>query len=159
MKKGESYMDKNINEKKELFSLIEAELENIDKLVIEMKEYKEFNTKLYRRSKGSILHDFYNACERVFEKIVRRINGGIREEKSWHKKVSYQMTIEIEDIRPAVISEKLAADLDEYLAFRHLFRNIYGFELLGERLDRLVDKFETVVKLFKNEIRSFLKKL
>ncbi len=40
----------------------------------------------------------------------------------------------IKDTRPAVISEELAADLDEYLSFRHVFRNIYGFELKGSML-------------------------
>ena len=37
--------------------------------------------------------------------------------------------------------KELAASLDEFLSFRHLFRNIYGFELIGDRVDRLVEKF------------------
>lgn len=61
------------------------------------------------------------------------------------------MTIEIKDIRPQVISEDLAAELDDYLSFRHLFRNIYGFELRGERVDRLVDKFGRTSERFKKE--------
>lgn len=48
------------------------------------------------------------------------------------------MTIEIKGIRPPVISKELAAELDEYLSFRHLFRNIYGFELESKRLENLI---------------------
>ncbi len=66
------------------------------------------------------------------------------------------MTIPVEGLRPQVISEELAADLDEYLAFRHLFRNIYGFELKGGRIDYLVEKFEVVSERFDKEIRKFL---
>lgn len=66
------------------------------------------------------------------------------------------MTISIEGIRPRVISDELAADLDEFLAFRHLFRNIYGFELKGGRIDYLAEKFEDVAAKFGKEIRNFL---
>ena len=63
------------------------------------------------------------------------------------------------DIRPAVLSKGLAAELDEYLSFRHLFRNIYGFELENDRLDRLVAKFEPVTGSFRKEITEFLRKM
>jgi hypothetical protein len=69
------------------------------------------------------------------------------------------MTLEIKGIRPAVISEKVAADLNEFLQFRHLFRNIYGFELKSDLIDKLVDKFFVVSKKFIKEIKSFLKKM
>ena len=69
------------------------------------------------------------------------------------------MTIEIKEVRPQVISEKLAGELDDYLSFRHIFRNIYGFELEGERLDRLSEKFGEISQKFEKEIKEFLKKL
>ena len=65
------------------------------------------------------------------------------------------MTIEIKSIRPQVISEDLAAELDDYLSFRHVFRNIYGFELKGERLDRLVAKFDRVSINFRNQLNLY----
>jgi len=69
------------------------------------------------------------------------------------------MTIEIKGRRPAVISEELAADLNEFLQFRRLFRNIYGFELKSDLLDRLVDKFFPVSEEFVKQIEKFLKKM
>ena len=148
-------MQKN---KKEIVSFIHEELENINLLLKEISEYKE-NSYVYRRAKGSILQDFYNACERIFEVIGREINGGLPFTEQWHKKLLYQMTIGIKGIRPAVISKELAAELDEYFSFRHVFRNIYGFELKGERLDRLVEKFGKIAKSFQKEIKNFINKL
>lgn len=145
-------------DRKEILSLVEEELNKIRQLLKEMSDYKG-DTRLYRRAKGSILHDFYNACERVFEIIARRINGGFSSNKDWHKKLLYQMTITFKDIRPAVLSKSLAAELDEYLAFRHLFRNIYGFELESRRLDQLAKRFPKVARLFQKEIKAFLKRL
>ena len=54
---------------------------------------------------------------------------------------------------------KGSIELDEYLAFRHLFRNIYGFELEGNRLDDLVERFPDVAGLFNKEIIGFIKEL
>lgn len=140
--------------KKELKGLIEEELKNINLLVKEISECKG-NSRVERRARGSIIHDFYNACERIFQIIAREVNGFIPQSEGWHKKLLAQLTVEIKGVRPALISKKLAAELDEFLAFRHLFRNIYGFELESERLDRLVEKFPRVAKKFEEEIESF----
>jgi hypothetical protein len=66
------------------------------------------------------------------------------------------MTLPIKDVRPAVISEELAAELDDYLSFRHVFRNIYGFELKGDRINYLAGRFDKIVDRFISEIKTFL---
>jgi len=151
-------MDVEEIDRKEIISLVEEELNKIRLLLKEMADYKG-NTRLYRRAKGSILHDFYNACERIFAIIARRINGGFSSDQEWHKTLLNQMTIAFKAIRPAVLSRPLASELDGYLAFRHLFRNIYGFELDSRRLDQLGKRLPKVARLFQKEIKGFLKKL
>lgn len=143
----------------EIKTLIVTELKNINLLREELDKYLEKNTPVYRRAKGSILHDFYNACERIFKIIIRIIDGDKGDIVKRHKAMLNQMTIEIKGTRPVVITKKLAAELLEYLNFRHLFRNIYGFELEGDRLDRLVEKFLRVSTQFQQEINNFLNKL
>ena len=135
---------------------IEKELLTLQELLNEMATIRIRNDIVSKRAKGSILHDFYNCCERIFKKIAIELNSGYRESEKWHKSLLYKMTISIEGIRPRVISDELAADLDEFLAFRHLFRNIYGFELKGGRIDYLAEKFEDVAAKFGKEIRDFL---
>jgi hypothetical protein len=66
------------------------------------------------------------------------------------------MTMPIEGVRPAVVSPELAADLDDYLSFRHVFRNIYGFELRGDRIMYLSARFGGVAERFRNEIGAFV---
>ena len=144
--------------KDELKNFIERELKNINSLKLELESCKG-NSHTIRRAKGSILHDFYNGVERIFELITENINGKTTLNGQWHKRLLYQMTAEIKDIRPIVISNNLAAELDEYLSFRHLFRNIYGFELDSNRLDVLIEKFPSVISKFENEIREFISKL
>ncbi|HBI24486.1 MAG TPA: hypothetical protein DDX84_09870 [Nitrospiraceae bacterium] len=141
---------------RDIISEIEKELENLNGLRKEMEEIKSHDSIIFRRSKGSILHDFYNCCERIFKKIAIDINGGHEDTEKWHKALLFKMTIHIKDLRPAVISEELAADLDEYLSFRHVFRNIYGFELKGDRIDYLAKRFDKVADKFIKEGKDFL---
>jgi hypothetical protein len=70
-----------------------------------------------RRSIGSILHDFYNLAERTFKKVAMDINGSYEDSERWHKALLFKMTVPIKGVRPALISEELAADLDEYFLF------------------------------------------
>ncbi len=151
--KNDSYREKVVSE-------IENELKNISKLHEELDAAAEVQTsKTGRRVYGSILHDFYNCCERVFKKISTEINGGFRSGETWHRDLLYRMTVPIKNVRPPVITEELGAELDDYLSFRHVFRHIYGFELKGERLDRLVARFDPTSRRFRKEIEEFLTKL
>lgn len=144
--------------RKEIISFIEDELKHISHLAEELSECRG-RGHFICRAKGSILHDFYNVCERIFEHIAHQINGGYQSGREWHKRLLHRMTIGIKGIRPPVISKEMAAELDEYLAFRHLFRNIYGFELESGRLGRLAEKFKKTAIAFQQEIRNFIKKL
>ncbi len=139
-----------------IISEIEKEINNLNLLRDELSKLSKEESSIFKRTAGSILHDFYNCCERIFKNIAIEINGGFEENEKWHKALLFKMTIPIKDIRPAVISEELAAELDEYLSFRHVFRNIYGFELKGNRVDHLVEKFDSVESRFIKEIKKFL---
>lgn len=139
-----------------IISEIKKELQNLQELRTEMEKIRTEQGIVFKRSKGSILHDFYNGCERIFKKIAMEFNSGYEGSEKWHKNLLYRMTLPIEGIRPRVISDELAAELDEFLAFRHLFRNIYGFELKGDRIDYLSNKFDKVAETFKKEIDAFL---
>ena len=135
---------------------VEKELLSLQELLDELAVVKTQTDVIAKRAKGSILHDFYNCCERIFKKIAVEMNSGYEESEKWHKGLLYRMTIPVEGIRPKVISDELAADLDEFLAFRHLFRNIYGYELKGGRIDFLAGRLEEVAGKFKKEVREFV---
>ncbi len=108
---------------------------------------------------GSVLHDFYTCCERVFKRVASEINGAHYQGDAWHKELLFRMTIPVDGVRPALISDDLAAELDEYLSFRHVFRNIYGFELKGGRVVRLSTSLDRVGLRFEQEVRAFLRAL
>ncbi|MGL5134505.1 MAG: hypothetical protein ACRC78_18410, partial [Planktothrix sp.] len=46
--------------------------------------------------------------------------------------------------------------LNEYLGFRHIVRNLYGFELDPNRLEKLVENYPLVWHQVNFELREFI---
>ena len=51
---------------KELKNDIKHEIESLEKLITELKDVENVRSISARRVIGSILHDSYNCCERIF---------------------------------------------------------------------------------------------
>jgi hypothetical protein len=88
--------------------------------------------------------------ERIFRHIATRIDGDLPSGPDWHVQLLQRMETDIQAVRPAVLGHEMVRELDEYLRFRHLFRNTYGFDLGWDRcrelLDRLAMAFETLAE-------------
>lgn len=54
-----------------------------------------------------------------------------------------------------MISRSLQRTLDEYLRFRHVFRNVYGYLLEWERLKPLLNGIPATYLQFHQELSSF----
>jgi hypothetical protein len=92
---------------------------------------------LFLDSAALNLHDFYTGLERIFAHIASTIDQSMPSGSDWHGELLRQMTVEIAGLRPQVLTVDVAADVDEYLRFRHVVRHIYAFELEPERVERL----------------------
>ena len=111
---------------------------------------------VYKESLALKLHNYYTGCERIFERIAGDINGDIPHRADWHRRLLHSMVLEIETVRPAAISRELEKLLGELLSFRHVVRNLYGFELDMGRIQRLVHLIVPTHKLIEEEINGFL---
>ncbi len=55
-----------------------------------------------------------------------------------------------------MLSRETASKLDEFRAFRHVFRNAYGFNLSSDRLAELLNKFPHAAGCLQKEAHSFI---
>ena len=142
---------------------IEEELKHIYQLKNQIKEVNKENfsnnSPIKTRVYASILTDFYMAAERIFKLIAKEIDEDLPETENWHKKLLRQMSVEIPEIRPAVIDKNLYYLLEEYLKFRHLVRNIYGFQLQYKRFSHLITDIDTAIFEMVNQVNNFLNKM
>lgn len=101
------------------------------------------------------LHNMYNGIERIFEQIAINVDESTPEGKNWHRDLLIQMSLNIKDIRPNVISDPLFKILDKYRSFRHVVRNIYTFQFDLGKLDQLIDHLKDFTKLLNTDIENF----
>lgn len=148
---------------------IKEELENIGGLLKELSEKglagskKKIKSALppgdtfMLRAAGSVLHDFYVAAENIFETVAREIDEKPPAGEHWHRELLLQMTLDIPEVRPPLLSKETASRLDEFRAFRHVFRNVYGFNLSSEKIVDLLNKFPHTAGCLEREVYAFIK--
>lgn len=101
------------------------------------------------------LHDFYSGIERIFQRIASTLDDSIPKGDAWHRELLDQMATEVRSVRPAVISDRDVAILDEYLRFRHVVRNVYAFELDPERVRDLARRLPGAFQGVKERLSAF----
>lgn len=101
------------------------------------------------------LHNFYTGCEKMLRLVATELNGGLPSGADWHKRLLDRMSTDREG-RPAVVSANTAQQLQEFLGFRHIVRNLYGFELDLERVAALVERYPAVWNSLHQDVSQFV---
>jgi hypothetical protein len=102
------------------------------------------------------LHDFYTGLERIFRQIVTTVDRSMPISEGWHRDLLRQMCIELPGIRPRVLGETTCRTLDEFLRFRHVVRNVYAFQLDGDRVSRLAEDARVLLENIHSELITFV---
>ena len=145
---------------------IRDELRNLKRLSVEfdaieklMKLSDEEVTFFEKAATGYFLHNFYNGCENIFRMVARFFENDLGPQ-SWHRDLLKRMKLEIPGYRPRLIeNEQTYHILNEFRAFRHVFRHCYSFQLDWQREKVIAEKYPTVWKAFLQQVESFIKTL
>ena len=105
------------------------------------------------------LHNLYCSLEDIFKEVSRVFENTIDEPEKWHRELLLKMTLEVEGIRPRLISEESFVILDELRGFRHFFRHAYSVPMDGERVKQLVDKTMKLRESIKDDTKNFINQL
>ncbi|WP_169237273.1 ribonuclease toxin HepT-like protein [Candidatus Roseilinea sp. NK_OTU-006] len=110
---------------------------------------------IYTESLALKLQSFYTGCERVFRVIADELNGGLPSGSDWHLRLLQRASVAYRD-RPQIIAKTTADALDDYLAFRHVVRNAYTFDLDAERVEELARSLPTTFDAFSRDLQRFV---
>ena len=128
-----------------LAARIRSELPELSRVVARAEQgwvrARHSDDDLYLDGVALNLHGFYSSLERLFELVASGLDGFVPQGPDWHRSLLEQMAAERPGIRPAVISSATHARLEAYRGFRHVVRNLYGFQL--------ADRFEEAMGIQK----------
>lgn len=141
------------------------ELEKIEKIVNDFRPIRdklnlpENEVPPYDRAAiGYYLHSFYNGCENIFRSVARFFENDLGPQ-TWHSDLLKRMKLVIPGYRPAMIDDGLYRLLDDFRAFRHIFRHSYTFDLDWEKERVVAMKFQNAAAMFQKQVEDFLKNL
>lgn len=138
---------------------IRAELEALDHLRQRIaegwKRAAQASDDYYLDSVALNLHGLYSGLERLFELIAAVLDNAVPTGDKWHHALLQQMTAEVVEVRPAVISKTVCDHLDEYRRFRHVVRNVYAFNFDPGKIAKLVENSQPVFAQVRAELLAF----
>jgi len=102
------------------------------------------------------LHNLYCAFESIFQRVAEVFENQIPDRAAWHAGLLRLMTLDIEGIRPRLISPTAYDSLDELRRFRHLFRSAYRLRLDAERLALARRKAQILETVYRADMDRFL---
>jgi len=102
------------------------------------------------------LHVIYGLFENILKRISTLFGNRITDQSRWHTQLLHQMTLDVPEIRPAVIGHELYDSLDELRRFRHLFRNAYVLSFDPDHLAIALKRAYRVETLYRRDIEKFL---
>lgn len=123
--------------------------------VLAMAEADPARRHIYIESLALKLQSFYTGCERIFRIIAEELNGGPPSGSDWHRRLLQRASIAYRD-RPHIIAKATADALDEYLAFRHVVRNAYTFDLDVERVTELARALPQTLEALSRDLQQFV---
>lgn len=127
---------------------IEERLEKIKKAPVEYRE--EIETTIAKN-----LVDCYRGMENIFRRIALDVDLRMPDGSRWHKELLTQMA-EPQAERQPVISQETFETLEELLAFRHIFNNIYGEELVYEQTGKNAKQIRELFNRLSEELDVFI---
>lgn len=131
-----------------IYRQLEERLSYFDKKPVSMETVE---------STGYWLHNLYCAYEDLFKLVAGFWENSLSFDGDYHINLLKRMVIEIEGVRPPLLSVKSHEILNELRGFRHVFRHAYSYGLDDERVTYLLRKIIENQQLTMKDITEFRK--
>ncbi len=105
------------------------------------------------------LHNLYSAAEELFKIVASAFENSVTDFSRWHTELLPRMTLDIQGVRPALLSTESTELLDELRAFRHVFRHAYMKQLDFGRVEQNLVRARQLHSLLPRDIAHFLQQL
>lgn len=138
---------------------IRSELDELERLLYKIQEGLDkagrSGDMFYLDGVALNLHGLYSGLERLFELIAVNIDGTKPSGENWHQELLSQITMDVPQVRPAVISQTSNLRLNEFRGFRHVVRNVYTVNFDPQKIKKLVAEAPGMFNMVRAELLAF----
>lgn len=142
-----------------LESEMSAQMAEIDKIFDKIEERKGLKNQLEVEGASLWLHHLYCAFEDLFKIVAKAFENNILDEERYHIELLKRMTLRIDEIRPALISNENFKSLDDLRAFRHRLRHAYVYDVEAEKVRNVLNIALKLKDQYKIDVKKFLGEL
>ncbi len=103
---------------------------------------------------AQIIENYYTCLETLFLRISQYFENELRKSK-WHTDLLSKMVLNINGIRPGIISQKTYKNLRELMRFRHFKRYYFELDYDWRKLDYLIACMEEADQEIGAELDTF----
>ena len=103
---------------------------------------------------AGLLESYYTCLETIFLRISQHFDNDLDSER-WHSDLLQKMTLEIDGVRAAAVSQAAFSPLFELLKFRDFKRYYFELEYDWDRLDFLVAKLSQAHPVVLRDLQRF----
>jgi hypothetical protein len=103
---------------------------------------------------SQIFIDYYTCIETFLFRCSQTFENNLEQEK-WHKSLLQKMSLDIPNIRPAIVRKETFEMLDELLRFRHFRRYYFNFSYDWDKIDLLSRKYDNLHDYILEDIQNF----
>lgn len=107
---------------------------------------------------SQIFVDYYTCVETFLFRVSQTFENNLRKD-SWHKDLLEKMSLNIPNIRPAVLSHESANILMDLLQFRHFRRYYFNFDYDWDKITLIENKYKAAETVLIKDIEIFLSDL
>ena len=105
---------------------------------------------------AGLLENYYTCLETIYLRISQSFENKLEAARR-HNDLLQKMTLEIEGVRTAAVSDEAFSPLFELLKFRHFKRYYFELEYDWDRLDYLVTKLRQAHPLVTRDLERFVR--
>ena len=103
---------------------------------------------------AGLLENYYTCLETIYLRISQHFENDL-DPGRWHHELLQKMTLEIDGVRIAAVSEAAFPPLSELLRFRHFKRYYFELDYDWDKLDFLVSKLRQAHPLVVRDLERF----
>ncbi|MBC7342481.1 MAG: hypothetical protein H5U02_08540 [Clostridia bacterium] len=142
------------------FAILDAAIRKqvmlIEQIYNRVEKRKGAESAVELESLGYQLHNLYCAFEDLFKIVAEAFENHIEDASRYHTQLLWKMSLEIEGVRPALLSEEAVRMLDNLRSFRHFFRHAYSYELDRRKLKIVLEDALRLRGLYRLDVERFL---